>query len=483
MSGGVNFIGGQPTPPSTGGEFLRLNPADQREEIARHARSTAADVERAVEVAADAVASWRAVPGPNRASILHRCATLLEEDAEAAAREITLEEGKTLAEARQEVTRALNALRFFAEQARSFGGETADSEEEGTLIMTLRRPLGVVALITPWNFPLAIPTWKTAPAIAFGNAVVLKPASLAPGPALRLAKLFHRAGLPAGVLNVVVGNGDGVGSVLVDHPMVRGVSFTGSTKVGKNLQVRLAQRNVPYQAEMGGHSPVTVLSDADLDIAARIVADGAFLSAGQKCTATRRVIVEQSAYDSFVDRLAQVSSGLKIGNGLDPDVRISPMVGISQRDAVLESVATASASGARAISGGKAPEAPSGLRHGAFLEPTVLVDVEPSMTIAQEEVFGPVCSVFRARSFDHAIELANGVRYGLSAGVITRDLHRAFEFIRMVDSGMIHINRQTAGADPHMPFGGLKDSSAGAREQGRAARDFFSEEQTVYLHS
>jgi aldehyde dehydrogenase (NAD+) len=432
-----------------------------------------------VAAAEAALPDWRSRPGPARARILHRAATLLEGDIEAAATELTREEGKTIGEAVGEVTRAVTILRFFAEQARSLAGETADSEEPGTLIFTRRRALGVVALITPWNFPIAIPAWKAAPALAFGNTVVLKPASLAPAPALRLARVLTEAGLPPGVLNVVVGEGSAVGDALVEHPAVRAVSFTGSTAVGQSLQARLGASGTRYQAEMGGHSPVVVLRDADVGQAAEIVANGAFLSAGQKCTATRRAIVEEPLHDDFVERLAGAASAMRVGNGLDPDVHVSPLVGSPQRDEVLAAIEHAQGEGASIAAGGSAPDGELG--HGAFLQPTVLAGVERGMHIAEEEVFGPVCGVMRASSVEHAIELANAVRYGLSAAVVTRDIGAALRFVEGVDAGMVHVNRPTAGVDPHMPFGGLKASGSHFREQGRAAREFYTEEQTVYL--
>jgi alpha-ketoglutaric semialdehyde dehydrogenase len=474
-----NFIAGEYAPASSNEAFSRRNPADEREEVGVYPRSTPEDVGAAVEAADKATRQWGLVPGPRRATVLHRVASILEAEIDDAARELTCEEGKTLAEARGEVTRSVNIFRFFAEQARSVGGETADSEEPGTMIFTRRRPMGVVGLITPWNFPIAIPAWKAAPALAFGNTVVLKPASLAPAPALRLADALTRAELPPGAFNVVIGEGSAVGDALVGHPKISAISFTGSTGVGQEIRSRLASAGTRFQAEMGGHNPVIVLRGADLDTAARIVADGAFLSAGQKCTATRRAIVEAPVYYEFTKRLAAVASEMRVGNGLDPSVTVSPLVGTKQRDEVVAEVDRAREEGAELLVGGRGPKGE--LAHGAFLEPTVLTEVDPGMKIAQEEVFGPVCAVLRASSVEDAIALANGVRYGLSAAVITRDIAEAFHFIEGIDAGMVHVNRQTAGVDPHMPLGGMKASGSHFREQGRAAREFYAEEQTVYL--
>lgn len=475
----VNFIAGKEIPSSNNESYERRNPADERECVGQHALSGRRDVALAIDAAVDAGSAWRGVPGPVRAATLHRAASLLEAEAKEAAREITLEEGKTLTEALVEVQRSVNSLRYFAEQARGPNGELADSEEARTYIFTRKRPRGMVALITPWNFPLSIPTWKSAAALAFGNTVVLKPASLTPSPALRLAGLLTRAQLPAGVFNVVVGDGGAIGQDLTSDERVKAVSFTGSTEVGQALRASLCTRGVPLQAEMGGHSPVIIAKDIDAAGAARSVAEGAFLSAGQKCTATRRVIVEHDAYDAFLEQFVAHTRALRVGNGLTTDTQISPLVESRRRDEVLSAIETARDEGATVVTGGRASGGE--LRHGAFLEPTILTEVTPAMTIAQDEVFGPVCAVFRASSLEEAVEIANGVRYGLSAALFTRDIDRAFSFMDSIESGMVHINRPTVGAETHMSFGGFKASGSGMRELGRAAREFFTEEQTVYF--
>jgi alpha-ketoglutaric semialdehyde dehydrogenase len=343
----------------------------------------------------------------------------------------------------------------------------------------VRRPLGVVALITPWNFPMAIPARKGAPALAFGNAVVLKPSSLAPGPALRLARILDAAGLPRGCWNVVVGRGD-IGSALVEDERVDGVSFTGSTEVGRSIGRALVARGVPLQAEMGGHSPVVALADADPERVAEVVAEGAFVSAGQTCTATRRLIVEDRVYDDVLAAVVAATEALVVGPGQIESTRVCPLVGVSQRDQVGLAIERAVSDGAEVLCGGGSPG--GDLSHGAFLMPALLGSVTPEMAIAKEEVFGPVCGVIRAADAEEAIEFANAGPFGLSASVVTTNIAQAMRFVREIQAGMVHINRQTIGADPHMPFGGLKESSAGPREQGRGAREFYTHEQTIYLH-
>jgi acyl-CoA reductase-like NAD-dependent aldehyde dehydrogenase len=473
-----NFIAGAFVPARSGQEYERRNPADERETVAVYPRSAGTDVDDALTAAVAGHERWRALPGPQRAQVLHRAGTLLEEQAEEATREIVLEEGKTFAEASAEVARTLVVFRFFAEQARSIGGRTAESEEAGTVIYTRRRPLGVVVAITPWNFPLALPAWKCVPALAFGNAVVCKPASHAPGPTLRLARLLAEAGVPDGAFNVVIGTGGDVGDALINDPRVAAVSFTGSTAVGRRLESRLGQRGVRFQGELGGHSPMIVAADADLTQATTLTCESAFGSAGQRCTATRRVIVEEAVYDEFVEQLAEATRGIVVGNGLTPEARVPPLVSSKDRDAVRDAVEKAVADGARMVCG---DEPLDSLDHGAFMRPTVLADVSPDHEVAQTEVFGPVCSVLKARDFQHAIAVANEVRYGLSASVLTRDIGRVLTFVDRIDSGMVHVNRPTIGGDPHMPFGGLKASGTSYREWGEAAGQFFTEEQTVYV--
>jgi aldehyde dehydrogenase (NAD+) len=457
----------------------RFDPADERVEVSRQRLATIADSEFAATAAAGAARTWARTPGPERAAVLHRAASILEQERDQAAREITSHSGKSVGEAVGEVTRSAVLLRFFAEQARQPDGEVADSEEPGTTIVARRRPLGAVALITPWNFPLAIPARKAAPALAYGNAVVLKPSSLAAPPALRLARVLSEAGLPDGCFNVVVGDGPAA-EHLVGHPLLAALSFTGSTAVGQMIGRRLAEQGVPFQAEMGGHSPVIVLADADPDRAAAIIAQGAFGFAGQTCTATRRVIVEEAVHASVSRALVNRTRDLRIGPGTNATTQVPPLVSSVHRARVLEQLDDARTDGASLLHGGKAESGE--LRHGAYMTPTVLGDVSMEMRCAQTEIFGPVCGLIRVEGSEAAIIAANQSPYGLSAAIVTRDVARALALGREIESGMLHINRPTVGADPHMSFGGIKASGLGAREQGRAAREFFTHEQTTYAH-
>jgi acyl-CoA reductase-like NAD-dependent aldehyde dehydrogenase len=462
-----HFIAGEEIAGDGHDVVARHDPADERVEVSRQRMATIADAEDAIGAAAAAARGWARTPGPHRAAILHRAATLLEQQVPEAAREITAHEGKSIAEATGEVLRSAVLFRFFAEQARGPDGEIADAEEPGTTIMTRRRPVGVVALITPWNFPLAIPARKAAPALAFGNTVVLKPSTLAARPALRLARVLHEAGLPAGCFNVLIGDQPAAG-FLTGHPAIDGISFTGSTAVGRAIAASIAGRPIAYQAEMGGHSPVIVLADADPRAAAAIVLQGAFGSAGQTCTATRRVIVEDELHDALVHELVHATRALRIGPGTDETAQIPPLVSSSHRSRVLGQLDEAARDGASIL-------------HGGFLTPTLLGDVSPDMRCAQTEIFGPVCSVIRVSDADAAVEAANRGPYGLSAAILTGNVARAAAMAGDIRSGMLHVNRPTVGADPHMSFGGIKASASGPREQGRAAREFFAHEQTIYL--
>ncbi len=458
------------------------NPADTREVVATYAANEPGEVSAMCERAQAAGAHWGSLPGPGRGELLHRAADLLRRRGGQLARRIVAEEGKLLADAAGEVERAAAVLHFHAGEAERFGGELRDAAQVGTLAFTRRRPLGVVALITPWNFPIAIPAWKLAPALAAGNTVVVKPSSSAPGAVLALAEVMYEAGLERDVLQVALGGAD-VGLALADDSRVRALSFTGSTTVGRMLARRVQRlgRDVRFQGELGGNNPLLVLADADPERAAALACDGAFAAAGQKCTATRRVIVEEPLYDAVLATFARRARELVVGAGGAPDAQVPPLIDAAAVESALEAVTQARSLGATVCSGGERPGGE--LRHGCFLAPTVLADVPPGMPVLDEEVFGPVCAVQRARGLDEAIALANAGPYGLSAAVCTNDLDRALRFVERSAAGMVHVNRPTPGADPHMPFGGLRGSTAsGWREQGTEAARFFSEQQTVYLH-
>ena len=459
--------------------ITRHDPADVREIAATYEQHTAADVTAACDRAAAGAEVWGRTPGPRRAAVLHAAATLIEQRADQIAADITREEGKLVSDARGETLRAAAVLRFHAGEAERTHGEAGDAGDPGTLAFTRRRPLGVVALITPWNFPIAIPAWKLAPALAAGNAVVLKPSSRAPGGALALVAALRDAGLPDGVVGVVIG-GSAVGTALSDDARVAAVSFTGSNAVGDAVRERVQARGARFQGELGGNNPLIVLGDADLAHAAKTAVGGAFGAAGQKCTATRRVIVERAAYEPLLAAMQREVAALRTGPGLDAASQVPPLVDRDAQKEVLDAIAQAVSAGAEAVAGGHAGD--GALEHGCFVLPTVLAEVGPGMTVIDDEVFGPVCAVLPADGIDHAIELANATPYGLSASICTNDLRGAFRFVERIDAGMVHVNRPTPGADPHMPFGGVKGSAgSGYREQGRAALEFFSQSQTVYV--
>jgi acyl-CoA reductase-like NAD-dependent aldehyde dehydrogenase len=456
------------------------NPADTREVVARYEADGVGEVAAACARAHAAQPHWGGLPGPRRGELLHRAADLLQRRGRQLARTIVREEGKLLADAAGEVRRAAAVLHFHAGEAERRGGELADAVEDSTLAFTRRRAMGVVGLITPWNFPIAIPAWKLAPALAAGNAVVIKPASAAPGATLGLLAALHDAGVPRDVAQAVLG-GAGVGVALAEDPHVRAVSFTGSTAVGGQLAGRLAARGVRFQGELGGNNPLVVLADADPARAAALACEGAFAAAGQKCTATRRLIVEQPLYEAVLEAFVRRARELRLGAGYDERVDVPPLIDGAAVEDALAAVEQARQLGAEVLAGGGRPE--GALRHGSFLAPTVIAGARPGMRVIDEEVFGPVCAVLAARDVEEAIELANAVPFGLSASICTNDLVRALRFVERSEAGMVHVNRPTPGGDPHMPFGGLKASSAsGWREQGSEAVRFFSEQQTVYVH-
>ncbi|HEY2766918.1 MAG TPA: aldehyde dehydrogenase family protein [Solirubrobacteraceae bacterium] len=458
------------------------NPADAREVVATYEAHEPAGVAAMCARAHGAQACWGALPGPRRGELLHRAADLLRRRGRQLARQIVAEEGKLLGDASAEVERAAAVLHFHAGEAERFGGELADATQAQTLAFTRRRALGVVGLITPWNFPIAIPAWKLAPALAAGNAVVIKPSSRAPGAVLGLVEALREAGIAHDAVQVALGGAE-VGLALADDPHVRALSFTGSTGIGRMLALRVQRlgRDVRFQGELGGNNPLVVLADADPQQAVALACEGAFAAAGQKCTATRRVIVERPVYEEVLAAFAARAGKLVLGSGMAVGAEVPPLIDSAAVEGVLEAVAQARERGAEVRSGGERPDGV--LRHGSFLSPTVLAGVRPGMQVLDEEVFGPVCAVQSAGDLEEAIALANAGPYGLSASICTNDLARAFRFVQDSAAGMVHVNRPTPGADPHMPFGGLRGSTAsGWREQGGEAVRFFSEQQTVYVH-
>jgi aldehyde dehydrogenase (NAD+) len=460
--------------------FENRNPADTRDVVGTFARGSGEDMIAAVDAAVAASHAWAATPAPARGALLFRAAEIFDARFGSLAVEMTREEGKPLAEARGETRRTINILRYFGGEGARLPGLLTPSERDRVFTCAFRKPLGVVGLITPWNFPSAIATWKLAPALVSGNTVVLKPASAAPLSSWRVVEALVEAGVPAGVVNYVAGPGGELGAALVDAPAMRAVSFTGSCGVGALLYDRAVRRRLRVQLEMGGKNPTVVLADADLERAVESTLNGAFASTGQKCTATSRVIVEDGIYDSFVARLVERARALKVGPGLDAATDIGPAVDAAQLETVLRYIRMGVAEGARLVCGGRhLTDGP--FEHGYFVEPAVFVDVHERMAIAQEEIFGPVLAVLRARDFDDALRLANGVAFGLSASVQTTNVARVFEFVQRIEAGLVTVNLPSAGVEYQLPFGGTKDSSFGPKEQGPGALDFYTDWKTVYL--
>ena len=455
-----------------------LNPSDQRDVIALIPEGSPADADAAVAAAAAALPGWRSLTGPARAEYLHRWAGTIGDRAEELAQVMAREVGKPIGEARGEVGRCVVILRYYAGEAVREMGQVIPSQSPGALQFSLREPLGVVALITPWNFPLAIPLWKAAPALAFGNTVVLKPAESSSYLATLLAETAAASGLPAGVFNVLLGSGATVGSALLAAPEVKAVSFTGSGAVGARVAAAAAARNIRYQTEMGGKNVVIVLPDADIAKAASLTAAGAMRYAGQKCTATSRVIVAREVEDEFLRQLRVQVESLPIGPVTDPKAAVGPVISRASHDSIRKALADANA---ETLFTSAIPDTPD-FASGTFLAPTVVRGGDPDGALAQKELFGPVLAAFSAEDLDHAIALANRTVYGLSASIFTRDLRAALDYINRIHVGLVRVNGETTGVDPHAPFGGMKGSSSGSREQGPAAREFYTEIKTVQVN-
>ena len=464
--------------PASGVWMEHLNPSDERDIVARVPDSTPEEISAAVTAAAEALGPWRALTGPARAEHLHRWAGVVGTRAEELARAISREVGKPIAEARGEVNRAVVILRYYAGEAVREIGEVIPAQLPGALQFTLREPLGVVALITPWNFPLAIPLWKAAPAIAFGNTVVMKPSEMSSHVAMLLAETAMATGLPPGVFNVVLGRGATVGSILLRAEAVRGISFTGSSAVGKTVAAIAAERNVRYQTEMGGKNVMIIDRDGDLDAAATLAASGAMRYAGQKCTATSRVVVTRDVETPFLERLRAQVEALAIGPVDDPAAAVGPLITQQSRTSIQRALDEAAP---ERLFGGTLPD-DDRFNHGSYFAPLVIRLRGSADSLAQRELFGPVLGVLSADDLDHAIDLANETPYGLSAALFTRDLRTALGYVHRIDAGLVRVNGDTTGVDPHAPFGGMKGSSSGSREQGSAAREFYTETKTVQIN-
>ncbi|MHB1390534.1 MAG: aldehyde dehydrogenase family protein [Thermoleophilia bacterium] len=475
-----NYIGGQWVDSDSGQTFANINPANTDEILGYFQSSTVADTRAAIAAAQEARAAWRATTAPRRGEVLARAARIIERDLDRIGEGLTREEGKTFAEGKGETGRAVQLFDYFAGEGRRICGETTPSEFGRTMLYTIKEPLGVVGLITPWNFPVAIPAWKLAPALVSGNTVVLKPASNAPLTALNIVRALEEAGLPAGVLNFVTGSGSVVGNELASNPVVRGISFTGSDTVGCSLNGQVAARGGKAQCEMGGKNPIIVLEDADIDKAVALTINGAMWSTGQKCTATSRAIVHEAVAAEFTEKVLAAAAAIRVGDGMDSETQVGPAVDEAQLNSVLSYIEVGREEGAQLLLGGNRLTGGS-YDKGFFVEPTVFGGVDPGMRIAQEEIFGPVLAIIPVPDFEAAMQVANGTRFGLAASICTRDLSRCFEFVDRIDAGLVHVNTPTVGAEVQVPFGGMKDSSTGIREQGKVAVDFYTQTKTIYL--
>jgi len=475
-----NFIGGEWRSSGSGQTFASTNPARTREVVGYYQKSTAADLDAAVAVAHAAQPAWAATPAPERGEVLLRAALLLEQQKEALAALMTREMGKVLKETLGDVQTAIDVAKFMAGEGRRAEGQTIPSGLREKFTMTVRQPLGVVGIITPWNFPLAIPAWKTFPALLAGNAVVLKPASDTPLLSLKMAELLHAAGLPAGVCNVITGPGGTLGDALASHKGVNMISLTGSTEVGRRVGAICGRDLRRCTLELGGKNAVIVLDDADIDLAVSSVSWGAFGTTGQRCTATSRVIVHETVAQAFTERLAAAAERLHIGDGLDPAVEMGPLVNVGRVAAVHEYTEIGQRAGAKLVTGG-APPTGDAYSDGAFYKPTIFADVSPDMRIAREEVFGPFVSILPASSYEEAIQIANSTEYGLSTAIFTNDVRAAFRAMRDIESGLVYINAPTTGAEIHLPFGGMKASGNGHRELGSKAVEEFSETKSIFV--
>lgn len=469
-----NFIAGEWL--DAGDVSDNINPADTSDVIGQFARADSAQVDRAVTAASDALPAWADASPQVRADLLETVAQKILVAKDDIGRMLAREEGKTLAEAVGETVRAAQIFRFFAGEAIRVTGDAIASVRPDVDVEVTREPVGIVGIITPWNFPIAIPAWKIAPALAYGNTVVFKPADLTPACAHILATIIAEAGCPAGVFNLVMGRGSVVGDAIVQHPLVDAISFTGSVPVGQGLAAQAAKGMKKIQAEMGGKNPMVVMNDADLDIAIPTCLNGAFFSTGQRCTASSRLIVEADIYDAFTDRLVTEMQTLTVGNPLDPAVQIGPVVSEKQLKNNLNYVEIAKSDGAEVV-GGDALELGA---NGYFQAPAAFLNATNEMRSSREEIFGPCASVIKVGSFEEALQVANDTEFGLSAGICTASLKHARQFKRHAKAGMVMVNLPTAGVDYHVPFGGRKGSSLGAREQGTYAAEFYTTVKTAY---
>jgi alpha-ketoglutaric semialdehyde dehydrogenase len=475
-----NYIDGQWVKSRTGKAFENRNPANEDDLVGTFQDSNADDLNEAVEAAHRAYDKWRLTPAPKRAEFLYRVGEILKRDKDVMAREMTREMGKIVDETKGDIQEAIDMAYLAAGEGRRLFGVTTPSELHNKFNMAVRMPLGVAGLITPWNFPMAIPAWKGMAALVCGNTVVIKPASLTPLSVIMLTEAFEEAGLPKGVWNVVTGGGREVGEPMLKHPKIRVISFTGSTDVGREINVACAPQFKHVHLEMGGKNIIMVMDDADVDLAVDGALWGAFGTTGQRCTAASRVVAHSKIYDEFVEKLAKRAKTLKVGNGLDAKTQMGPSVSASQKKTVETYVQIGKDEGATLVAGGRAL-GDGDYAKGHFHEPTVFADVKPDMRVAQEEIFGPVTAVMRCNSLEEAIEIGNGVKYGLSSSLYTRDINKAYTAMRDMYTGIFYVNAPTIGAEVHLPFGGVKETGNGHREAGVAGIDVFTEWKSIYV--
>lgn len=475
-----NYINGEWVEARCGESFENVNPADKSDLVGYFQASDKCDLDEAVAAAKAAYHGWRLTPAPKRAEILFRAAQMLVERKEELAREMTREMGKILKETRGDVQEAIDMGFYMAGEGRRQFGYTTPAELPSKFAMCVRQPLGICGMITPWNFPMAIPSWKIFPALVLGNTVVFKPASATPLSGYNFVRILNEAGLPKGVLNLITGSGGKVGLPLMTHPDVSAISFTGSTDVGRDVSKACAPDFRHCHLEMGGKNMILVMDDANLDLAVDGAIWGGFGTTGQRCTAASRVGVHKKVYRQFLDKFVERAKKLKVGNGLDPSVEMGPCINDSQRQTVAEYVEIGKNEGAKLLCGGE-PLADGDHENGSFYAPTIFADCDPKMRVAVEEIFGPVVSVIPCDDFEQGIEIANGVVYGLSSSIYTQDVNRVFQAMRDLYTGIVYINAPTIGAEIHLPFGGTKQTGNGHREAGVAGLDVFSEWKSIYV--
>ncbi|CAM3553498.1 aldehyde dehydrogenase family protein [Aeromicrobium ponti] len=474
-----NFINNEWKESASGKVITSINPAN-KEAVGYVQNSTEEELNQAVEAAHNAKKAWRKLGQAARGQLLFQTANLLEARLDEIAESMTMEMGKTLPEAKGETARGIAILRYYAGEGMRKEGDVIPSTDKDALMFTKRAPLGVVGVITPWNFPVAIPIWKIAPALVYGNTVVFKPASEAAVTAAKVVECFAEAGFPEGVLNFVTGSGSVIGQGLIDHPKLNAITFTGSESVGQSVAKAAAARGIKFQLEMGGKNPVIVAKNANLDQAVEAVISGGFRSSGQKCTASSRVIVESEVYNEFKQKLIEASEKITVGNGLEKGIWMGPCASESQFNTFNKYIEIGKNEGARLVHGGEVLTGGE-YDNGFFVKPAIFEEVTPDMTIAQEEIFGPVIALIRAVDLEEAIDLANNTKYGLSASIFTSDISSILEFIDEIEAGLVRINAESAGVELQAPFGGMKASSTGSREQGEAAKEFYTAIKTVFI--